>query len=75
MYARLIDKGIVSNKGEGIISEKTGLPKVTGVFRMYDEHTDMYHITWTSSNGKEITAFIEKNKQVKLETIDGKAVS
>ena len=75
LYARLIDKGIVSNKGEGIISEKTGLPKVTGVFRMYDEHTDMYHITWTSSNGKEITAFIEKNKQVKLETIDGKAVS
>lgn len=69
-----MDKG-VSDKGEGIISEKTGLPKVTGVFRMYNDHNDMYHITWTSSNGKEIAAFIEKNKQVKLDTIDGKAVS
>lgn len=72
LYARLIDKGIVSNKGEGIISEKTGLPKVTGVFRMYDEHTDMYHITWTSSNGKEITAFIEKTSKLNLKLLTEK---
>lgn len=75
LYGQLIDKGVVPNKGEGIISEKTGLPKVTGVYRMYDDHAYMYHITWTSSNGKVITAFIEKNKQVTLETIDGKAAS
>lgn len=62
MYAKICDKSKFNTVGEGIVSQKTGIPKVSNI------HSDskIYILNWTSEDGKIIDAQITKNKKVDI---------
>ena len=62
MYAKICDKSDFNKVGEGIVSQKTGIPKVSNI------HSDskIYILNWTSEDGKIIDAQITKNKKVDI---------
>ena len=57
-----LDKSKFNTVGEGIVSQKTGIPKVSNI------HSDskIYILNWTSEDGKIIDAQITKNKKVDI---------
>lgn len=65
MYAKICDKSEVNTVGEGIVSQKTGIPKVKFIFSISDD-PKMYYLNWTSEDGKIIDAQITKNKKVDI---------
>ena len=62
LYAKICDKSKFNTVGEGIVSQKTGIPKVSNI------HSDskIYILNWTSEDGKIIDAQITKNKKVDI---------
>ena len=62
MYAKICDKSDFNKVGEGIVSQKTGIPKVSNI------HSDskIYILNCTSEDGKIIDAQITKNKKVDI---------
>ena len=62
MYAKICDKSDFNKVGEGIVSQKTGIPKVSNIHSSND--SKMYILNWTSEDGKIIDAQITKNKKV-----------
>ncbi len=63
MYAKICDKSNFNTVGEGIVSQKTGIPKVSNI-HSYD--SKIYILNWTSEDGKIIDAQITKNKKVDI---------
>lgn len=66
MYAKICDKSKFNTVGEGIVSQKTGIPKVSNI------HSDskIYILNWTSEDGKIIDAQITKNKKVDILSVN-----
>ena len=69
MYAKICDKSEVNKVGEGIVSQKTGIPKVSNIYSTYDD-PKMYYLNWTSEDGKIIEAQITKNKKVDILSVN-----
>ena len=65
MYAKICDKSKFNKVGEGIVSQKTGIPKVSFIALINDD-PKAYHLNWTSEDGKIIDAQITKNKKVDI---------
>lgn len=65
MYAKICDKSEVNKNGEGIVSQKTGIPKVSFI-ALISDNPKTYHLNWTSEDGKIIDARIIKNKKVDI---------
>lgn len=65
MYAKICDKSDINKEGEGIVSQKTGIPKVNFILPINDD-PKMYYLNWTSEDGKIIEAHITKNKKVDI---------
>ena len=65
MYAKICDKSDFNKVGEGIVSQKTGIPKVSFIALINDD-PKAYHLNWTSEDGKIIDAQITKNKKVDI---------
>ena len=61
MYVKICDKSEINKEGEGIVSQKTGIPKVSNI------HS---HLNWTSEDGKIIDAQITKNKKVDILSVN-----
>lgn len=49
MYAKICDKSKFNKVGEGIVSQKTGIPKVSNIHS--DDDSKMYILNWTSEDG------------------------
>ena len=54
--------------GEGIVSQKTGIPKVSNIHS--DDDSKMYILNWTSEDGKIIEAQTTKNKKVDILSVN-----
>lgn len=68
MYAKICDKSDFNKVGEGIVSQKTGIPKVSNIHSSND--SKMYILNWTSEDGKIIDAQITKNKKVDILSVN-----
>ena len=62
MYAKICDKSKFNTVGEGIVSQKTGIPKVSNIHQIQR----YIFLNWTSEDGKIIDAQITKNKKVDI---------
>ena len=69
MYAKICDKSEINKEGEGIVSQKTGIPKVSFIALINDD-PKAYHLNWTSEDGKIIDAQITKNKKVDILSVN-----
>ena len=69
MYAKICDKSKFNTVGEGIVSQKTGIPKVSFIALINDD-PKAYHLNWTSEDGKIIDAQITKNKKVDILSVN-----
>ena len=69
MYAKICDKSDVNKEGEGIVSQKTGIPKVSFI-ALISDNPKTYHLNWTSEDGKIIDARITKNKKVDILSVN-----
>lgn len=65
MCLKICDKSGLNEIGEGIVSQKTGIPKVSNIYPIADD-PKMYYLNWTSEDGKIIAAHITKNKKVDI---------
>lgn len=68
MYAKICDKSKFNKVGEGIVSQKTGIPKVSNIHS--DDDSKMYILNWTSEDGKIIEAQTTKNKKVDILSVN-----
>lgn len=66
MYVKICDKSKLNQYGEGIVSQKTGIPKVSNIYLIADDEPKTYHLNWTSEDGKIIDALMMKNKKVDI---------
>ena len=69
MYVKICDKSKLNQYGEGIVSQKTGIPKVSNIYPIADD-PKMYYLNWTSEDGKTIEAHITKNKKVDILSVN-----
>ena len=69
MYVKICDKSEINKEGEGIVSQKTGIPKVSFIALISDA-PKTYHLNWTSEDGKIIDARITKNKKVDILSVN-----
>lgn len=69
MYVKICDKSEINKEGEGIVSQKTGIPKVSFIALINDD-PKAYHLNWTSEDGKIIDAQITKNKKVDILSVN-----
>ena len=69
MYVKICDKSEINKEGEGIVSQKTGIPKVSFIAFINDDPNE-YHLNWTSEDGKIIDAQITKNKKVDILSVN-----
>lgn len=65
LYAELHDH----DGKQGTISKKTGL-EVVMIQRGADIDKDKYYLVWNTTNGKQISAWVNKNKNVEIESIN-----
>ena len=68
MCLKICDKSGLNEIGEGIVSQKTGIPKVSNIHSSND--SKMYILNWTSEDGKIIDAQITKNKKVDILSVN-----
>lgn len=68
MYAKICDKSKFNKVGEGIVSQKNGIPKVSNIHS--DDDSKMYILNWTSEDGKIIEAQTTKNKKVDILSVN-----
>lgn len=68
MYAKICYKSKFNKVGEGIVSQKTGIPKVSNIHS--DDDSKMYILNWTSEDGKIIEAQTTKNKKVDILSVN-----
>lgn len=69
MLAKLSDYSTTNSVGEGIVSKKTGIPKVISIYSISD-NPKMYFLYWQSDDGKMISAHITRNKKVDIISVD-----
>lgn len=69
MCLKICDKSGLNKIGEGIVSQKTGIPKVSNIYPTYDE-PKAYHLNWQSDDGKTISAIITRNKKVDIISVN-----
>ena len=65
LYAKLYDH----DGKQGTVSKKTGL-EVVMIHRGADIDKDKYYLAWNTTNGKQIIAWVNKNKNVEIESIN-----